>query len=167
MLISLGLYLAGWWHGLSYLEKFGSHFWKYLQPIGNRLMPVTKLSQAAVLGMIWGWLPCGLVYSTLTWSATSSHWQESSLIMLSFGLGTLPTLLLTGMFAHRVKVWIQKSTVRNIAALLVIGFGIWTIGWVVYHRAIAHGDHHNHQGSQQEISQPGTGNVSNHQHTQQ
>ena len=166
MLIAMGLYLAGWWRGLTYLEKLGGYLWKYLQPIGNRLMPVTKLSQATVLGMIWGWLPCGLVYSTLTWSATSSSWQQSSLIMLCFGLGTLPTLLLTGMFAHQVNVWIQKTTVRNIAALLVIGFGVWTIAWVAYHRLYAHGGHQQHTSPQQEISQPATDHSLSHQHMQ-
>ena len=128
MLIAMGLYLAGWWRGLTYLEKLGGYLWKYLQPIGNRLMPVTKPSQAALLGIIWGWLPCGLVYSTLTWSATSTSWQQSALIMFSFGLGTLPAMLLTGAFAHQVKVWIQKASVRNIAALLVIGFMVIAAG---------------------------------------
>lgn len=133
MLIAMGLYLAGWWRGLTYLEKLGGYLWKYLQPIGNRLMPVTKPPQAMLLGFIWGWLPCGLVYSTLTWSATSTNWQQSALIMFCFGLGTLPAMLLTGAFAHQVKVWVQKTSVRNIAALLVIGFGIWTMGWTLYH----------------------------------
>lgn len=151
MLIAMGLYLAGWWRGLIYLEKIGGFFWKYLQPIGNRLMPVTKPSQAALLGFIWGWLPCGLVYSTLTWSATSTHWQQSALIMFCFGLGTLPAMLLTGAFAHQVKVWIQKTSVRNIAALLVIGFGIWTMGWTLYHRGHAHDNNQGHSSHQQEM----------------
>lgn len=150
MLIAMGLYLAGWWRGLTYLEKLGGYLWKYLQPVGNRLMPVTKSSQAIILGLIWGWLPCGLVYSALTWSATSANWQQSAIIMFSFGLGTLPAMLLTGAFAHQVKVWIQKTSVRNIAALLVIGFGIWTMGWTLYHRGHTHSDRshttsHQHQ----------------------
>ena len=144
MLIAMGLYLAGWWRGLTYLEKVGGYLWRYLQPIGKRLMPVSKPSQAMVLGILWGWLPCGLVYSTLTWSATAAHWQQSALIMACFGLGTLPTLLLTGVFAHQVKLWIQKTAVRNIAALLVIGFGVWTLGWTLYHRGHPHDSTHQH-----------------------
>lgn len=143
ILIAMGLYLAGWWRGLTYLEKLGSYFWRYLQPIGQRLMPVTRPPQALFLGFIWGWLPCGLVYSALTLSATSSHWQQSALIMFSFGLGTLPAMILTGVFANRVKNWIQKTAVRNIAALFIIGFGIWTISWVLLHRD--HKQHATHQ----------------------
>ena len=153
MMIAMGLYLASWWRGLVYLEKLGGHLWKYLQPIGNRLMPVTKPWQALLLGTLWGWLPCGLVYSTLTLSVSAGNWQQSSLIMLSFGLGTLPVMLLTGAFSHQVKVCIQNSAVRNIAALLVIGFGVWTIAWVVYHRVHAHDGHHSdnsHESTQME-----------------
>lgn len=134
MMIAMGLYLAGWWRGLTYLERLGGYLWKYLQPIGKRLMPVTKPWQALLLGALWGWLPCGLVYSTLTLSISAADWRYSTLIMLSFGLGTLPTMLLTGVLAHRVRAWAQKSVVRNAAALLVMGFGVWTIAWVIYHR---------------------------------
>jgi len=148
MMIAMGLYLAGWWRGLVHLEKLGGHLWKYLQPIGNRLMPVTKPWQALLLGTLWGWLPCGLVYSTLTLSVSAADWRYSTSIMLSFGLGTLPVMLLTGTFAHQVKTWIQKRTVRNIAALLVIGFGVWTIAWVVYHRVQAHPAHHGNPDSE-------------------
>ena len=133
MLVAMGLYLAGWWRGLVHLEKLGGHLWKYLQPIGKRMMPVTRPWQALALGAIWGWLPCGLVYSSLAWAATMANWQQSMLLMLSFGLGTLPVMLLTGAFAHQVKSWIQKTAVRNAAALLVIAFGVWTIAWSLAH----------------------------------
>lgn len=153
MLIAMGLYLAGWWRGLVYLERLGGYLWKYLQPVGTRLMPVTKPSQAILLGFIWGWLPCGLVYSTLTWSATSASWQQSALIMFCFGLGTVPAMMLTGTLAHQVKVWIQKTSVRNMAALLIIGFGVWTLGWVL----IKHG--HSHGGLQQQTTHQHSSNL--------
>lgn len=142
MMIAMGLYLGGWWRGLVYLEKLGGYLWKYLQPAGNRLMPVSKPWQALLLGALWGWLPCGLVYSTLTLSISAANWQYSSLVMLSFGLGTMPVMLLTGAFAHQVKDWTQKRSVRNIAALLVIAFGVWTIAWVVYPRVHTQGHLH-------------------------
>ena len=154
MLIAMGLYLAGWWRGLTYLEKLGGHLWKYLQPIGNRLMPVTGPSQALFLGFLWGWLPCGLVYSALTWSVTAAHWQQSAFIMLCFGLGTLPAMLLTGVFARQVKTWIQKTSVRNIAALFIIGFGMWTIGWVLVNHGSGHDSSHHHAFNAQQTLLP-------------
>lgn len=127
MLIIMGLYLAGWWMGLSYLERAGNTIWQRIEPIGQSLMPVTKPSQALLLGAVWGWLPCGMVYSVLTWSAAAGDWQQSALIMLSFGLGTLPVMFVTGRFAHKLKGFIQKKSTRNFAAILMIVFGVWTI----------------------------------------
>jgi sulfite exporter TauE/SafE len=138
MLIAMGLYLAGWWRGLSRLEQLGGHLWRRVQPLGHRFMPVTRPSQAVVIGSLWGWLPCGLVYSTLTWSATAASALQSALLMLCFGLGTLPAMLLTGALAHRLKSWTQRGAVRNAAALLVIAFGVWTIGAALCHGGHAH-----------------------------
>ena len=142
MMIAMGLYIAGWWKGLSHLEKVGGVFWKYLQPIGNRFMPVTRAWQALFLGMVWGWLPCGMVYSALTLSAGVSYGPESALVMIAFGLGTLPVMVLTGAFANKVKAVVQKAAVRNVAALLVIGFGVWTLATPLSHlTSSGHGGH--------------------------
>ena len=134
MMIAMGLYLAGWWRGLTHLEALGNRvLWRHIQPITSKLMPVTKNSQALLLGALWGWLPCGLVYSTLTLAGSVGDWRQSALIMASFGLGTVPVMLLTGAFAQQFKTWIQKAALRNIAALLVISFGIWTLAPPLLH----------------------------------
>ncbi len=128
MMIAMGLYLAGWWRGLAHMESLGNKIvWRHLQPITSKLMPVTNSWQALLLGILWGWLPCGLVYSTLTLAGAAGQWQQSALIMASFGLGTVPVMLLTGAFATRFKGWIQKTAVRSVAALLIIAFGLWTM----------------------------------------
>lgn len=140
MMIAMGLYLAGWWRGLVHLESLGNHvLWRHLQPIANKLMPVNQPRQALILGMLWGWLPCGLVYSTLTLAGSIGYWQQSALIMASFGLGTVPVMLMTGAFANQFKSWIQKTMIRSIAALLVIAFGIWTMAPPVLHMINSHG----------------------------
>ena len=65
MLILMALYIANWWKGLLKVEAIGRRLWRYIEPIGRRLMPVVYLPQAFALGALWGWLPCGLVYSML------------------------------------------------------------------------------------------------------
>jgi hypothetical protein len=141
MMIAMGLFLAGWWRGLAQLESLGNHvLWRHVQPLTNKLMPVTQSWQALLLGMLWGWLPCGLVYSTLTLAGTTGDWQQAAMVMASFGLGTVPVMLLTGAFANQFKSWIQKTTVRNIAALLVIAFGVWTMAPPLIH--LTSGHHH-------------------------
>ena len=127
LMLAMGLYIAGWWRGLQYIENGGRLLWRYIEPLGRRLMPVRHPAQALLLGMLWGWLPCGLVYSVLVWSiAAGSAWQ-GGVLMFSFGLGTLPNLLLMGMFAAALQRFVGFPAVRYAAGLLVIGFGLATL----------------------------------------
>lgn len=124
MLILLGLYLGGFWYGITYLEKIGSHFWKYLQPYSKQFIPIKHLNQAFILGSLWGWLPCGLVYSVLIAAIATGSAANGGLLMLAFGLGTLPTLLAMGLTAVQLKQFLQNKWVRRASGLLVIGFGL-------------------------------------------
>jgi len=165
LMIAMGLYLANWWSGLTRIEAVGRGLWKYLQPIARRLMPVSKMPQAIALGAVWGWLPCGLVYSTLIWASSQGSAPLSAGLMLAFGLGTLPTLLATGLAAQRMLALLRKRPVRITAALLVILFGIWTIpgphnAWVM---GASHAGHeHRNADSTAPVDQPQR--ATHHQH---
>lgn len=138
LLIAMGLYLAGWWSGLTRIEGLGRHLWRHLQPIASRLMPVSSLPRALLLGAIWGWLPCGLVYSTLLWAASQGSAVDSGLLMLAFGLGTWPVLLATGLAAERLTTLLRKRGVRIAGGLLVILFGLWTLPGPHQHWLMGH-----------------------------
>ncbi|MEK1943852.1 MAG: sulfite exporter TauE/SafE family protein [Pseudomonas sp.] len=138
LLIAMGLYLAGWWSGLTRIEALGRGLWRYIQPFASRLMPVSSLPRALLLGALWGWLPCGLVYSTLLWAASQGNALNSGRLMLAFGLGTWPVLLATGMAAERLTAVLRKRNVRVAGGLLVILFGLWTLpgphqAWLMGH----------------------------------
>lgn len=92
----IGLYLAGWFPKFALVERIGLPLWRRLEPLGRRLTPVRSLPQALLFGVIWGWLPCGLVYSSLIWAASTGSALEGAHLMLAFGLGTLPTALSAG-----------------------------------------------------------------------
>lgn len=124
MLILLGLYLANFWHGVLMLERVGALLWKRLQPLSKRWLPVRTVLQAGMLGTIWGWLPCGLVYSVLIAALATASPLQGGLLMLSFGLGTLPTLMAMGMAAVRLKAWLQRPWLRRLSGLLVLLFGV-------------------------------------------
>jgi sulfite exporter TauE/SafE len=126
-MVAMGLYIAGWWSGLRHVEGLGRYLWRYIEPWGRRLMPVTRPGQAFVLGMLWGWLPCGLVYSVLIWSISTGSAAEGGLLMLSFGLGTLPNLVLMGMFAATLQRFVRYKAVRYLAGGLVLAFGLTTL----------------------------------------
>jgi uncharacterized protein len=144
LLITMGLYLAGWWRGLIHLEALGRYLWVHLQPLGKNLFPVTNFRKAFLLGAIWGWLPCGLVYSALVLAmAQSTPWLAAG-SMLAFGLGTLPMVLLAGIAAQQVAWLLQQRPIRFSLALLIIFYGIWTIyGGLGLGSTVAH-HHHIH-----------------------
>ncbi|MGE8324143.1 MAG: sulfite exporter TauE/SafE family protein, partial [Pseudomonas sp.] len=127
LLIAMGLYLAGWWSGLTRIEALGRGLWRHIQPVASRLLPVSSLPRALLLGALWGWLPCGLVYSTLLWAASQGNAGYSAALMLAFGLGTWPVLLATGLAAERVSSLLRRRSVRMAGGLLVILFGLWTL----------------------------------------
>jgi uncharacterized protein len=126
-MIALGLYLAGWWTGVVVVEKIGGALWKKLQPFTQRLTPVKTLPQAWLYGLVWGWLPCGLVYSVLIMAFSAASMTQGALVMLAFGLGTLPNLLLMGVFAFYFTRWARNLWVKRFAGITVILMGLWQI----------------------------------------
>jgi sulfite exporter TauE/SafE len=126
-LILLGLYLAGWWRVLGQVEQLGGYLWKHIEPLGRGLLPIRNARQALAIGLLWGWLPCGLVYSALLWSVAAGSVLDGALLMLAFGLGTLPNLLLMGVAANQLKRWLAKPIVRRVAGAAVAAYGIWLL----------------------------------------
>lgn len=125
MLVGLGLYLMGMTRVLAPLERLGGRLWKRLQPLGQRFLPARSAAQAFPLGLLWGWLPCGLVYSALATALGAGSALNGGLAMLAFGLGTLPNLLLAGLFLGRMQGLTRRPAVRLGAGLLVLGFGCY------------------------------------------
>lgn len=124
MLVAMGIYLLGLTQSLAWLERGGQRLWRYIQPLTGRFLPVRGIAQALPLGLLWGWLPCGLVYSALTTALASGSAVKGALLMLAFGLGTLPNLLLAGLLLTRFRRFAQARVTRMVSGLLVLGYGI-------------------------------------------
>ena len=125
MMIALGLYLTGFTQSLAFTERMGRSLWQRIQPYTRRFLPARTPAQAYPLGLLWGWLPCGMVYGVLTAALLSGSAQRGAATMLAFGLGTLPNLLLAGMLLQRLRSIVQARYVRLGSGLLVIAFGVW------------------------------------------
>jgi sulfite exporter TauE/SafE len=125
MLVALGFYLLGATQALAAVERGGQWLWRRVQPATRRFMPVRGPAQAFPLGMLWGWLPCGLVYSALTTALASGSALRGALAMLAFGLGTLPNLLLAGLLLARFRRFAQARATRIVSGLLVLTFGLY------------------------------------------
>ena len=125
-MVVLGLYLGGWWRGLNRIEAAGGRVWRHIEPMGRRFLPVQAFWQALALGMVWGWLPCGLVYSVLIWSMSAGGVPQGAGLMLAFGLGTLPNLILIGQMAGWLAHYLRRPAVRRTAGAVVLIFGLYT-----------------------------------------
>lgn len=125
--ILLGLYIGQWSFILTKVENIGKVLWTKIQPFSKRFIPVKNKSQAFGLGMVWGWLPCGLIYSTLTWSIASADMFKGAAIMFSFGLGTLPALLALSSSLSFVTNHIKKKSFRKITSFLLISYGFYSL----------------------------------------
>lgn len=129
LMIVTGLYISNIWFGLRKIERIGALFWQLIAPLAQKVMPFNTFRQAVIAGSLWGWLPCGLVYSMLTWSMAAGSAVDGALLMLAFGLGTLPALLGLSVTTTGVLQWLKHKTVRFIGGWLLIGLGIQTI-WI-------------------------------------
>jgi len=125
LLIALGLYLAGISSALTRLEPIGTMAWRRLRPLTGHLVPASTLPRAFGLGLVWGWLPCGLVYSVLATALLSSHALSGAAIMFVFGLGTVPNLLAAGLLLRRFRSVVAAKPVRLASGALVLGFGAY------------------------------------------
>ncbi|NJO15716.1 MAG: sulfite exporter TauE/SafE family protein [Thioploca sp.] len=126
-IIIVGLYLGNWWQGLAALETLGNFLWRRIVPVGRHFLPVHRLSQALGLGLIWGWLPCGLVYGVLALSLTANNPFQGGLLMFMFGMGTFLIMLITGTTTHWFVQFTRNPMIRQIVGILLISLGLFTL----------------------------------------
>ncbi|GAA0662167.1 sulfite exporter TauE/SafE family protein [Rheinheimera tangshanensis] len=127
LLLLMALYVARLWFALTLLEKLGALVWRQIQPIAKSLLPLDSSAKAVAYGLSWGFLPCGLVYSSLGWSLASGSALQGAVLMFAFGMGTLPAMLAVGRFAQSLSRFKNKQWVRVSAALLLALYALYTI----------------------------------------
>lgn len=120
LMVAIGLYLAGWFPRFAAVEQLGKPVWKKLEPFSKKLLPVTSPLQAYMFGMVWGWLPCGLVYSALLWSTSGETTVNGALFMLAFGIGTLPTVMTAGILTGWFMRLHRLPYLRPIVGITII-----------------------------------------------
>lgn len=125
MLLAIALHLLGVTRWMFVLESAGAALWRRLAPLARRLMPVTTLPRALAIGALWGLLPCGLVYGALLYAATAGSADGGALVMVAFGIGTLPAVLGLAVAAR----WLARHAraVRRGSGLLLLVSALWTL----------------------------------------
>jgi len=127
LIIATGLYIAGMTKLLVPFERAGQWFWQRLQRwVGPRLHThfIDGQAQPFAFGALWGWIPCGLVYGTLATAMASGSAENGALIMLAFGLGTLPAMLTASAAAVPMRKLAQMPRARIAAGMIVVGLGL-------------------------------------------
>jgi sulfite exporter TauE/SafE len=141
LVIAMGLYVAGWWPGLTRLEAVGARLWRHVAPLTRRLLPPSNLGAALLLGALWGLLPCGLIYSSLAWAGASGDAGDAALRMAAFGLGTLPAMATVTLGGQQLQRKLQKPLLRKIAGTALIGMGLFALAQPWLHGHAAHDAH--------------------------
>jgi len=121
--IAVGLYLTGWVPQLRRMDRLGGPLWRLLEPLGRRLLPVRSLPHALLYGTVWGLLPCGLVYYALVLTLNAGSTAEGGLLMLLFGLGTLPAVATAGSAAGWLAGLARKRALQQAAGLVLVVAG--------------------------------------------
>ena len=142
IIILIGLQLAFNWAILAPLERAGAVLWQAVSPFAKKFLPVTNAPRALGLGLLWGLIPCGLVYSALLIAAVSAEPSSGALIMLAFGVGTTPAMVATGIGALQLSR--VAGNARRTAGVLIIVLGLLTLAMPVQN-LLAPVDHSMHQ----------------------
>lgn len=127
MMLLLAFYIARLWNGLIIVERAGQFLWQFIKPLAQYFLPLKHPALAFPLGFFWGWLPCGLVYSSLVWAISTANGLNGLVIMLGFGLGTLPAMMLVGSLSHKLKNILNKKWFRYGSGLILALFAFQTI----------------------------------------
>lgn len=158
LILLFGLHLGGWWNGLAAVERLGLITWSRLAPIARKIGRPDRAWKVFVTGMLWGWLPCGLVYAALLGAAATGSSGSGASFMACFGLGTLPALVAaSGAGAQLQRLLAQRSARRSAGALMLV-FGVWSMAgpWMP-HPASMHGQSHSAEAEHAETLHSGEG----------
>jgi sulfite exporter TauE/SafE len=143
LIVLVAMRLLSGWNLLAWPERIGARLWRKLQPLTRLAANRQGASRSLLLGLLWGWLPCGLVYSMLVFATLSGDALRGAAIMLAFGAGTLPAMWTSSVFASQLTRVLQKHGARRLSGALLLVFGIW-LGWAALPSLHQHSHQHVH-----------------------
>lgn len=128
LLLALAWFLLGRGPQLVALQRAGARLFAAVRPAMRPLLERQAAGARFALGMLWGLVPCAMTYAVLPVALFAGSAWQGALVMLAFGIGTLPNLLAAGWLVARGRPWLDRTGVRSGAAVLLTGFalvGIW------------------------------------------
>jgi sulfite exporter TauE/SafE len=125
LLILVGMRILFRVNAFAVIEKLGARVWSHVQPLAGRVAHGNAFARPLLLGLVWGWLPCGMVYSMLMLAATTGEARGGAAVMLAFGFGTLPSMLTSTLAAAHVQRLLARRAPRVASGVLLTAFGTW------------------------------------------
>ena len=119
---------------LGFMSRPGAGLWQKLQPLQRRLLPADTRGKRIALGMLWGWMPCGLSTTVLAAAWLQADAVNGGLTMAAFGLATLPVMLPLTWSGVRLGRWLQRPSWRAAAAGVILLAGVLTLAapWLMH-----------------------------------
>lgn len=135
------------------LEKFGMRFWQSLAPLRKKVFPIDSFGKALFAGLLWGFLPCGLVYGALMMAIAGNNIATGAALMFVFGLGTMPMLIATQKTVGMLQSSIKHFRLRQINGVIMMlsGLAVIFIPMMMHHNH-NHGSHSHASHSMNEMS---------------
>ena len=112
---------------LSFMARPGQGLWRKLQPLQHALWPADTRAKRFALGMLWGWLPCGLSTTVLAAAWLQASALHGGMTMLAFGLGTLPLMVPLTWSGARAAAWLQRRGLRLVLGAMILLAGLLTL----------------------------------------
>ena len=125
MVLLIGLRFLLDWRGLDLIEKGGAGLWRRIMPLAVRISQRHDWIGRLGLGVCWGFLPCGLVYTVLITAASTGNAAAGAVTMFTFGLGTLPAMLGLTLAAPALSVFLGDRFVRRIVGFSLVVLAVW------------------------------------------
>jgi len=134
MLLAIGASLLGKRGWLARLEPLGAGLWRAIAPYARKVYPPRTRLQAYATGLLWGWIPCGMVYAALPLALTAGSPLGGAAVMAGFGIGTLPAMVALDAAAVRLRgegrlgtgsrLAQARTWLRPLAGCVIVVFGL-------------------------------------------
>ena len=125
-------------------ERIGARIWRSVFPIAQKCLPRAPLLRSFVVGLFWGWLPCGLVYSALLAAAVAGSGTQGAAVLLAFGAGTVPAMLGIGLVGSRLPK--PTGAFARLVGAVIVACGLWIAAMPLAALRNPHAHLHHHLG---------------------
>lgn len=151
MIFLIGIQFLFNWQTLAGIERLGAKVWKLILPFAVRVSSLQGGAGRLLLGLCWGLLPCGLVYSVLLTASAAGSPVSGAAVMLAFGLGTLPSMLGMSLAAPTLAAMLSDRWTKKLMGAALILLAVLSVTLMVV-KMQGHGTAHQHVSSGTEFS---------------